>query len=84
MTAGQSLNSAMPFAVSIAPPADYTTLTGSQVRPGTSTFSCGLRSGRPHRDAHGGPRERLDLPGCGRDHPGNNPESGARKTTRRA
>jgi len=32
MTAEQSLQSTMPFAVSIAPPADYATLTGSKVK----------------------------------------------------
>ena len=34
MTAEQSINSTMPFAVSIAPPADYTSMTGSQVKAG--------------------------------------------------
>jgi 2-methylaconitate isomerase len=34
MTAGQSINSTMPFAVSIAPPAGYTSLTGSKVKAG--------------------------------------------------
>ena len=34
MTAEESRHSTMPFAVSIAPPADYTTMTGSQVKAG--------------------------------------------------
>ena len=34
MTAEQSLNSTKPFAVSIAPPADYTTLDETQVKAG--------------------------------------------------
>ncbi len=34
MTAEESLNSTMPFAVSIAPPADYVSFTGSQVKAG--------------------------------------------------
>jgi 2-methylaconitate cis-trans-isomerase PrpF len=32
MTAEESINSTMPFAVSILPPADYTSMTGSQVK----------------------------------------------------
>lgn len=34
MTAEESINSTMPFAVSIAPPADYTSMTGSKVKAG--------------------------------------------------
>jgi len=34
MTAEESINSTMPFAVSIAPPTDYTSLTGSKVKAG--------------------------------------------------
>jgi ethanolamine utilization microcompartment shell protein EutL len=34
MTAGQSLNSTKPFAVLIAPPADYTTLDETRVKAG--------------------------------------------------
>ena len=78
MTAEESLNSTMPFAVSIAPPADYISMTGSKVKAGdvdlVARFYAG---GRLHRDAHCGPREWLDLSVCRRGHPGIDPESSA-------
>jgi 2-methylaconitate isomerase len=52
MTAKESINSTMPFAVSIAPPADYTSFTGSQVKAGDVDLVARFYAGIGHIEMH--------------------------------